>query len=66
MLVRVLSVHALAKAMTNKGEKSPGRLNAQLIEQLMIWEWHGALRHKWHMLEGYRPTTVKGGNVTPP
>jgi len=54
MLVRAIAVASLAKALAAKGNESPGPLTAQLIEQLLIHEWHGALREKWGMLADYQ------------
>jgi hypothetical protein len=48
LMVRALLVSSLAQALADKSSPSPGPLDAALIEQLMIHEWHGALLARWN------------------
>jgi hypothetical protein len=49
-LVRTLAAGALAQRLAFQQEASPGQLDQKLIEQLLIYERHGALCYKWPQL----------------
>ncbi len=50
LLVRVLSVQALARALAAKGDKDVPPLVERTLRQLLISEWHGSLRDRWPLL----------------
>ena len=50
ILARVISVIALADSLAEQNEPSPGPLSKELVEQLLIHEWNGALRDRWPLL----------------
>lgn len=51
LLLRVLSAQALANTLAVEGDKDCPPLDANIMKQLLISEWHGALKGRWHLLE---------------
>jgi len=50
IMVRAICVSGLAQQLSKQNDKSPGELSRKLIEQLLIHEWHGAFRSRWHQV----------------
>jgi hypothetical protein len=50
MLARVISVSSIAQQLATQHDTSPGPLSRQLIEHLLIKEWHGAMRDRWRLI----------------
>jgi hypothetical protein len=50
MLARVISVSGLAQQLAAQHDTSPGPLSRQFIENLLIREWHGAMRDRWRLI----------------
>jgi hypothetical protein len=51
LLLRLLSAQALAHSLALAGDADCPSLDPSTMQQLLIPEWHGALKHRWHLLE---------------
>jgi hypothetical protein len=47
IVARCIAASSLARSLAGSGASSPGPLTPELIEQMLVAEWHGALRDLW-------------------
>ncbi|MES2598632.1 MAG: hypothetical protein V4662_25075 [Verrucomicrobiota bacterium] len=51
LLLRFLCAQALANGLAEQGDADCPSLDPKTMERLLMDEWHGALKHRWHLLE---------------